>query len=179
MADNVAITAGAGTTISTNDASGAHVQRVHSTYEQIRVSQTPTISAGAIYAAKDVVGTLLTFANAARFAGGSGRVVAVQVVDKDQERANMDLILFDASPTVASDNSPFDPTDAELSTCVGWIPLANGFYTDFTDNSVLHMDVDLSYVLAATSLYGVLVARSTPTYTATSDLVVTLTLAVD
>jgi hypothetical protein len=179
MADNIAITAGAGTTVSTNDASGAHVQRVHATVEQVRVAQTPTISAGAIYAAKDVVGTLLTFAGAARFNGGSGRVVSVQVVDKDQERADLDLILFDAAPTVASDNSPFDPTDAELLTCVGWIPIGGGFYSDFTDNSVAHVDTNLHYVLAATSLYGVLVARSTPTYTGTTDLVVTLTFAVD
>lgn len=179
MADNIAITAGTGTSVSTNDASGAHVQRVHATTEQVRVAQTPTISAGAVYAAKDVVGTLLTFAGAARFNGGSGRIVSLQIVDKDQERANMDLVLFDAAPTVASDNSPFDPTDAELLTCVGWIPIGSGFYSDFTDNSVMHVDLDLSYVLAGTSMYGVLVARSAPTYTSTTDLVVTLTFAVD
>lgn len=179
MADNVAITAGVGTSVSTNDQSGAHVQRVHTTYEHVRVTQTPTITAAGIYAAKDVVGTLLTFAGAARFNGGGGRVTSVQIVDKDQERADMDLILFDTVPTVASDNAAFDPTDAELSNCIGWVPISAAYFTDFTDNSVAHIDLNLEYVLAATSIYGVLVARGTPTYTGTSDLVVTLTFAVD
>lgn len=159
--------------------SNSNIQRMVSTNQLVRVSQTPTISAGAIYAAKDVIGTLLTFAGAARFAGGGGRLLAVTLVDKDQERADMDLILFDTAPTVAADNSPFDPTDAELSNCVGWVPIGGGYYSDFTDNAVAHIDLDMGYVLAATSMFGVLVARSTPTYTATTDLVVTLTFAVD
>lgn len=179
MADNVPITAGVGTSVSTNDASGAHVQRVHSTLEVVRISQTPTISAGAIYAAKDAIGGLLTFANAARWSGGSGRIEAITLVDKDQERADIDLILFDTTITAPTDNAPFDPTDTELLTCVGWIPIGAGMYSDFNDNSVAIVYPGLQYLLTGTSLFGVLVSRGTPTYTATTDLVIGLTLAVD
>lgn len=178
MADNVAITAGAGTSISTNDESGAHVQRMHATYESIRITQTPTIST-TIYAAKDAIGGLLTFANAARWSGGTGRVVAVQLYDKDQERADIDLVLFDTTLTAPTDNAVFDPTDTELLTSVGWIPIGGGFYSDFNDNTLAHIDCDLTYRLTGTSLFGVLVSRSTPTYTATNDIVITLTLVVD
>ncbi len=105
--------------------------------------------------------------------------MACQIMDRDQERADMDLVLFDAAPTVAADNAPFDPTDAETLTSIGWISIGGGYFSDFTDNSIAHIDLDMAYVLAATSIYGVLVSRSTPTYTATTDLVVSLTFAVD
>lgn len=177
MADNVPITAGVGTDVSTDDVGGAHIQRVRSTLELVRISVTPTIST-TIYAAKDAIGGLLTFASAARYTGGGGRIVAVQLVDLDQERADMDLVLFDRTFAAPTDNAPFDPTDAEMATCVGWIPIVGGMYSDFNDNCVAHIDVNLAYNLAGTSLFGALVARSTPTYTSTSDLTLICTVAV-
>lgn len=180
MADNVAITAGAGTSVSTNDESGAHVQRVHSTLETVRISATPTISAAGIYAAKDAIGGILTFANAARWSGGTGTIQAVTLVDKDQELANIDLVLFDQTIAgTVTDNAAFDPTDADLSNVQGWVAIGSGMYADFSDNSVAHVPVNIPYRCAATSLFGALVSRGTPTYTATSDIVVILTVAQD
>jgi hypothetical protein len=180
MADNLSVTSGnTGTwTASTDDVGGAHVQRVRSTSELVRISVVPAISTS-VYAAKDNVGALLTFANAARYSGGSGRLLAVTLVDKDQEKADLDLVLFDRTFTAPTDNAVFDPTDAELDTCVGWVPIGAGMYADFNDNSVAHLDLSLSYVLNGTSLFGALVARSTPTYTAATDLTCILTVAVD
>lgn len=180
MADNVEVTAGSGTTLSTDEVGGAHVQRVRSTWEQVRVAQTPTITAGTAYAAKDAVGGLLTFAGAARYTAGSGRVVGVTIVDRDQERADLDLILFDQTITAPTNDAAFDPTDTELTYVVGWVPVSAGAYADFNDNSVAYVPADVPYVLVGgTSLFGVLVARGTPTYTATGDLTVILTMAVD
>lgn len=180
MADNIDITPGTGKTISTDDRGGAHVQRVTDTLEQVRVTVTPTISAAGIYAAKDAIGALYTFTDAVAYSGGSGRVIAVVIVDKDQERADMDLVLFDSSITAPTDNAVFDPTDAELSQCLGWISIGSGAYSDFNDNSVAIIPCDLPFKLNATAnLYGAMVARSTPTYTATTDLVVTLVIARD
>jgi hypothetical protein len=180
VADDVAVTAGnTGTwTASADDVGGAKVQRVRSTLEQVRISVVPAIDT-AVYTAKDAVGALLTFAGAARYSGGSGRLLAVTVVDKDQERADLDLVLFDRTIGAPTNNAIFDPTDAELDTCIGWVPIGAGMYADFNDNSVAHVDVSLAYVLNGTSMFGVLVARSTPTYTAATDLTVILTCAVD
>lgn len=212
MADNVAITAGSGTTVATDEltinAVAAQVQRVKNvlgadgTYtadqagrvvsgsdgaaytdprpKKVRLSVTPTISAAGIYAAKDAVGALMTFANAARFSGGSIVIEAVQVADKDQELADLELLLFDRSITAPTDNAVFDPTDTESTQCIGSVYISRGFYADLNDNSVAAInDVGLSAVLNGTDLYGVLVARSTPTYTATTDLTVTLTIRQD
>lgn len=199
MADNVAITAGAGTSIATDDVSSVHYQYVKladgtadsstgipgtstkGLYVDPRgsvslISVTPTISASSIYAAKDAIGGIMTFSNAARASGGGGILESVVLVDKDQERSNMDLVLFSATVAgTATDNAAFDPTDADLANCVGVVPISSGDYADFNDNSVAtRSGIGLAYTCAATSLFGVLVARTTPTYTATSDIIVTI-----
>jgi hypothetical protein len=144
----------------------------------VRLSATPTVSTSPAYTAKDAVGGVMSFANAVRASGGSARLEAVQVVDKGQQMAALDLVLFDSNPGgTFSDNTAFDPTDADLSTVVAVIPI--GSYADFNDNSVADVPVSRSIVLAGTTLYGALVTRGTPTYTTTSDIVVTLTLVQD
>lgn len=144
----------------------------------VRVAQTPTVSSGSIYAAKDAIGGLLTFANAARAAGGTGTVQSVQVTDLGQQMADIDLVLFDRSVTAPTDNAAFDPSDAEAAQVVGIVKVVAADYADFSDNSVASKAVSLPYKLeaATTSLFGVLVSRGTPTYTSTSDVVVTLTV---
>lgn len=146
----------------------------------VRITATPTISTSPAYAAKDAVGGLLTFASAARASGGSIRVESVQVVDKGQQMADLDLILFDRSVTAPTDNAVFDPGDTELGYVVDVIPVGRGHYADMNDNCVAAVNGLASRcVLNGTSLYGVLVARSTPTYTSTSDVTVTLTITQD
>lgn len=146
-----------------------------SSVDVARIQVTPTISTG-IYAAKDNVGGLMTFANAAAAGDDPIRVNAVHLVDKDQEMASFDLLLFRASITAPTDNAAFDPTDAELADYIGHIPIYAAHYADLNDNAVaVAPNPDRAWVtLAGTSLYGVLVSRGTPTYTSTSDLVVTL-----
>jgi hypothetical protein len=205
VADNVAIDPGTTTTIATDDIAGVQFQRmkmaagadgshvgdvsgrtvdggtgaalfVDPRPSVVRVAVTPTISTSA-YTIKDAVGGLMTFANAARAAGGSCRLRAVQIVDKAQQRADLDLVLFDRSITAPTDNAVFDPTDAELANVVGMVSIGQGDYADFNDNSVATIaglgDV---IVLDGTSLFGVLVTRDAQTYASTSDLVVTLTI---
>lgn len=139
----------------------------------VRLTQTPTISAASIYAAKDAVGGKLTFADAARASGGGIIIEAATLIDLDQEMAVTELVLFDQDFTNTADNSPFDPSDADLANVIGVIPFT--VYADFTDNSVAYRSgLGLAAKLAGTSLYGQLVTRGTPTYTATSDITVIL-----
>lgn len=143
---------------------------------RIQVSQTTTATA---YEAKDAIGGLMTFANAARVSGGSIHVESVQIVDEDQQLAAVDLILFSGSITAPTDEAAFDPTDAELLTCVGVVKFTVSDYSDFNDNAVAHKDCAISATLSGTSLYGVLVARGTPTYASTSSVHVTVTVVQD
>ena len=159
------------------DANGLKVSGTFTTsVSVVRKSVTPTISTG-VYAAKDAIGALLTFSNAASGSGRPIMVSAAKIIDKDQERAEIDLVLFGASITAPTDNAVFDPTDAELADHVGTIQFNVIDYADFNDNCVAHRSqLGLDILPTGTDLYGVLVARSTPTYTATTDIVVELTI---
>jgi hypothetical protein len=202
VADNVPISAGTGTNIATDDVGGAHYQRVKLAdgtdggtdllpgtaarglavdprRKLVRLAVTPTVSTTPAYAAKDAVGALMTFSNAVRASGGSGRVVEVQLVDKGQQMKDLELILFDRSITAPTDNAIFDPTDTEAAQMCGRVTIGGGFYSDFNDNSVADVPCDIPFVLNGTDLFGVLVARETPTYTSTSDIVVTITVEQD
>ena len=149
------------------------------TASPFRISLTPTITAG-IYAAGDALGGRLEFAAAAREAAAGGTITKVVIVDEAQQLAPVDLVLFDQAFTATADNAPFDPTDADLANCIGYIDVAATDYADFTDNSVaakasgLRMPFD--YVLDGTVLYGQLVVRDTPTYVAIDDLTVMITV---
>jgi hypothetical protein len=145
----------------------------------VRLSQTPTVSNGAIYAAKDAIGGLLTFAGATRANGGTGIVTAVQILDKGQQMGDMDLILFDRTFTAPTDNAIFAPTDTEAGQSVGVVKFVAADWADFSTNSVASKnDVGLAFKLdsGTSSLFGALVARGMPTYTSTSDIVVTITV---
>jgi hypothetical protein len=204
MADNVPITAGAGTNVATDDVGGVHYQRAKVTLgtdgvatadldgsaargayvdprlKVVRLAVTPTISTSPAYSLKDAVGGLMTFTNAVRASGGSGTLQAVQIEDKAQQLAALDLVLFDRSITAPTDNAVFAPSDTELSQCVGHIPFLNADYADLSTNSVAtRLGLGLSFVLNGTDLFGVLVARGTPTYASTTDIVVALTIIQD
>ena len=147
----------------------------------VQIKVTPTVSTSPAYTAKDAVGSNMTFAGAARANAGSGVITKVLVEDKGQQMAALDLVLFNTNPAAATDNAIFAPSDAELAPdlCVGVIPI--GAYADFSTNSIATVPCNLPFVCAAgsTSLYGVLVARGTPTYPGASDIVVTLHILQD
>jgi len=177
MADNVTLPAqGTGTStpvVATKDIGSAQHQQVIVGGGVLLISQTPTISTSA-YTAKDAVGGKLTFASAARWSGAGGLIVGLSIDDLDQERAPLELVLFNQDFTASSDNAVFDPSDADLANLIAVIPLTQ--YFDFNDNAAGYVgNLAIPYAcVGGTSLYGQLVTRGTPTYTATSDLVVKL-----
>lgn len=144
------------------------------------ITAVPALVGSGVYAAKDAIGTLLTFAAAGRATVLSGLIEQVVIADKAQQITHpLELVLFSTSIVAPTDNVGFDPTDAELLTCIGVIPIAAADFKDYFDNSVAVVPVDRPYVLAGTSMYGVLVARGTPTYVSTTDLQVTLFVRTD
>ena len=236
MADGIAITAGAGTTVATDDVAGVHYQRVKldmggdgvsvplitavdsaagatdpvvvagvvhdaalaaltpadGDYTQLRVdgqgalwtrrppsvvvSVTPTLDT-AIYASGDSLHTaVLSFASAVRISGGTGRVRKLLVIDKDLQSAAGELWLFSASVTPAAANAAHSISDGDAALCIGVIPFGTYYASALNSISIANVDVPIS--CAATTLFGILVTRGTPTYTA-SGLVVSLQIDQD
>lgn len=204
MADGVAITAGSGTTILTDDcgasghaqvfklgyganadatvvgadANGLDVDITRFPSIARRVTVTPTVSTSPAYTAGDAVGGLMTFTSAHGTSGGKFIIDTVTILDLAKQSAALDLVLFDQSFTASTDNAVFDPSDADAANVIGFVPIAAGNYADFNDWSVATVrNVGLAGALSgSTSLYGQLVARGTPTYAATTDIKVILSL---
>lgn len=193
MADNVAITPGSGATIAADDISSVLYQRVKishgadgsatdvSTASPMPVrtawttlSAAPTVTAGP-YSANDVVGGLLTFANAVRASGGHGKIHTIILTDLGVTANVLNLWLYDTAPAAIADNDAFDIPDAELPTLVGVVQIAAADYLVSTDNqAAMKLNVGLVFNCAATTLYGYLECVGTPTYASTTDITLTL-----
>lgn len=204
MADNVAITAGSGTTIATDDISTVHYQRVKlvdgtldstvaipgnssglSTTRDVVTwaAQTPTIDT-AVYADADRLGSVVTLSNAGARNGGSGMFFRAVMIDDAASNFSIEAHFFQVSPTMANaDNGAFDLTDANIATAVwlGAIDFWSANSKVFTSNRVtqgtyLGGPPWLGYTCdaSATSLYMILRARGAYDAAATDDLVLHL-----
>lgn len=159
-------------------------------------SVTPTVTAASAYTAKDSVGGLLTFSRVPCGPKETGRVVAVIVTDASDNAMEYDLNLFRAAPTASTgaactgtkyicDKNAFDPLDAELVLMLPDINLASTDHFSFTDNGMSSLSSLGSSVysipgsLTNGTLYGALVARSTPTFANTNDVTVSIGVECD
>lgn len=144
----------------------------------VSIPITPTVSTTPAYTAKDCVGSYMSFTSAVRASGGSGLLRRVLLGDLGAQNADLDLLFFNQSisgTTTATDNSVFDLADGDIGKFIGMVPIATGFYSVLNDNSVADIPCGLEFTLSGTTtLTGLLIARSTPTYASTTDLVVTL-----
>lgn len=147
------------------------------------ITVTPTLDTSA-YVSGDCLHTaVIEFVNAfgTLHAAGPGQlqgwVDKLTIIDKDKQAAAGELWLFNSSVTPAAANAAHSISDADAAKCVGVIPF--GAYYDSALNSVsFAKNINLSVVSLSTSLWGILVTRGTPTYTA-SGLVVTIELTQD
>ncbi len=143
--------------------------------DEITISQTPTVTAGA-YAANDAVGGLLTFADAARAAGMGGVIKNLLIVDDNGQDAIMELWLFRETFVAMADNAPWAPSEADLRKLVGIVSTADGAWYDAGTPSVGQVEASKEYTCVGTSLFGQLVTRGTPTPLNTDDVTVILGL---
>ena len=141
-------------------------------------SATPVISAGAIYAAGDAVGGLLTFEDVCSPFEPSAIIEAAVLIDRDKESDLLQLLLFDQSVTATGDNDALDPTDADLAHLIAVINFAAADYVDLSDNSACYeqLEIPIRLVDSGTDLFGLLRSGATPTYTAVGDLTVRLVI---
>lgn len=145
------------------------------------VSATPTVDTSA-YATGDLIGGKLTFSPAAGSSTkGTGYIVSANITDKADQSVDLELVLFRSNPTTTTftDQAAFDPSDADLANVVAVIslPAATTFFT-YNDNGV-HFLGSLAIPFRGITLYGALVSRGTPTFSAASDVTVNLCASVD
>jgi len=138
---------------------------------------TPTIDTNA-YGNGDVVGGLLTFPLAFPTTL-SGILEGVTVRDKQAANIQLDLVLFSDQPTASTTTDQGAPSihANDVNKIVGVINIATADYTTINGKSVAtKRDLGLPINSAGRNLYALLISRGTPTYTAASNL--SLTIAV-
>lgn len=142
------------------------------------LSQVPTITALSAYAVGDCIGGLIAFANAARVAAGSGRILAGLLGDAAMQTPSMQLLLFDANPTSSTFNDKsaavLDPSD--LGKLIGNIPFLNYLTVGLRDFS--HVESKVAFALASgQTIWGALVLQgenAPPTFATAADITVKL-----
>ena len=143
----------------------------------VDITVAPTVTAGA-YSAKDVVGGLLTFANAASVYKGAG-IIRKCVIKNNANVADLLMVnLFSQAPAVIADNAPYDPTDAEMAYSIGSFAIVAADYVLGTDNAIATKLLEMPFVLVSggTSLFAYVSTVATPTYAAITDFAITLTI---
>ena len=124
-----------------------------------------------IYASGDALGEKNSFPNVPEH----GTIMAVNVIDRDSENVNLDVVFFSRDIEGTADNAAFDPTDAELSDCLGAVLVDT--WKVFADNSLgSESNVALPYWAPTGSLFFQCVTRGTPTYTAVTDVLVSVSI---
>ena len=145
----------------------------------LAVTQTTNASA---YEAGDCVGEVIEIVNAVRVSGGTGVLQSIQIIDKGNQKAAMELLIFDSDPgaaTIADDTAFVYSTD--ISKQIARIPIAASDYV--TLNSIATASIGgLSRIVKASgsaNLYAALVTTGTPTYISTSDIIITFGILQD
>lgn len=127
---------------------------------RVRITASSTVGTGS-HALKDAVGGIFTFANAAAVSGGTFLLEQLVVHDIGQAMPDLDIVLFDRTIAgTVTDDSAFDPTDADILNIVGIVQVGGGHWCDFSDNSGASMDVNKAIKVDGTSLFAAIVARS-------------------
>lgn len=152
---------------------------------QIKVQVAQTVTASSAYTSGNAIGGLMTIANAARVSGslgaaGTGGILQnVAVNSKSLQTTQVDVFIFDANPTgsTCTDKTAFVLATADFDKVIGVASVpgtaanGSGWFGGGTGSVGLAANLALAYDLSsATSIYACAVTRSTPTFTATSDI---------
>jgi len=143
----------------------------------VRATATPTVTASSAYASGNNVGGLLTFTSVGRTSTGTGLLQDITVNFKSAQTAQLDFVWCGSdtpSSTTVTDKSAAALAVADFDKC-----RVIAHITDCTSmgtpSSCIAQGLAVPVALASgTSGYGWLITRGTPTFTATSDVKVSL-----
>src|SRR5437764_3897046 len=130
--------------------------------QYIDVVQTPTITASSAYSSGNALGGLLTFADVLR--NGGAELKAIILTDKANQKAAIDLLIFNQSFTATSDKSAIAISTSDALKLVGRISIATTNYTTIgtgAEATVSSIILPMLGNAGVNTLYGQLVVRGT------------------
>ena len=185
MADNVAITAGTGTSIAADDVSSVFYQKVKLDVGGDGATLPVSATANAIpvkalddvitidctvdtnaYAEGDVLFATQEVAGFSTAADITSILQSVVVADVDDQGIGIDLIFFNANTTLGTENSAPDIDDTEVLTVIGRVQVGAGSFYDLGANRVACVYGIGLPMKAGTggSIWMAGIARGAPTY---------------
>lgn len=137
------------------------------------IKDTTAVSTSPAYTAGDAVGGKRTLTNALRTSGGTGVLESIHILDRANQKAAMELFIFDSDPSAATitDNSAFVFSTDDLKV-LAHVTIAASDYITINSKAVATIK-GLAIALkgnATANLYAALVTTGTPTYAATTDV---------
>lgn len=185
MADNVAITAGTGTSIAADDVSSVYYQKVKldvggdgatlpvsatanaipvkALDDVITIDATPDTNA---LAEGDVAFATQEVANFSTGANITSILQSVTVIDVDDQGIGIDLIFFNDNTTLGTENSAPDIDDTEAQTIIGRVQVGAGSFYDIGASKIACVYGIGLPMKAGTggSVWMAGIARGAPTY---------------
>ena len=138
------------------------------------VYRTPYVTlviSTSLYATGDALGAKASFPNVPPH----GTIMSIDVIDRDSENVNLDVVFFGRDFTGTADNAAFAPSDGALQDCVGSF-LVDTWKTFSTNSLGSESNIGLPYWAPGGVLYFQCVTRGAPTYTATDDVRIAISI---
>jgi len=140
----------------------------------VAIKDTTAVSTTPAYTAGDAVGGKRTITGALRTSNGSGILESIQILDRANQKAAMELFIFDSNPAAATitDNAAFVFSTDDLKV-LAHVTIAATDYITINSKAVATikgLGIALKGADSSTSLYAALVTTGTPTYAATTDV---------
>ncbi len=126
---------------------------------------------GAAYVAGDVLGTTQTLANAMSEVGGTGVLQSIRLLSEDDLALAIDVVIFQVTQTLGTDNAAVDITDANARDILGHVSIVTGDYIDLINSrsaTVRNIDLGVQSATNSRDLFIGLILRAGGTYTANS-----------
>ena len=144
----------------------------------LELEPTLAVTAGA-YTANDVIGGLIKMD--IQSAGGWCAINSVEATDDAASISSLTFRFFNAAPTTIADNAAFAPAIADLKKLVGKVTMTsfdtlNGNLWGQAEPITTNKLIDIS---ASNALWMYIVATAAPTFAATTDLFVRVTVLVE
>lgn len=128
----------------------------------------------AIFASGDVLSDRVVITNAMRVADGTGVLQSITIIDEsDQASLAFDLVFLSADVTIGTVNAAVSITDANARSVLGVVSVAASDFADLGTSKVATksgVGLVVKPVTATRNIYVAAIARSTPTFAATTDL---------
>lgn len=141
----------------------------------------PVVTAASAYASGNTLGAIISILNATRLGAGSGVIQAITLNCKSVQSFNYDLLFLTSTPgsSTVTDKTALAINVLDFDKVIGTV--SSGSWVNLGTPSVSqYTSINLPFNLpSGTTLYCILVARGTPTFTATTDLSLTVRILQD